>query len=143
MQSLAQIQNIVVVPSKHQVTVHPQTGKKEYIFVDLAAVYPTPDEPGTEISFEEVMAANRGWLDCAWEDEIVESIQQEDVPMQLDEIEEISKLAIHRDRVMYDENGSMMQQPQLPKAGKKKKHMEINETQISRRRDTAIVETGG
>ncbi|KAJ3495141.1 hypothetical protein NLG97_g3607 [Lecanicillium saksenae] len=127
--SLAQIQNIVVVPSKHQVTVHPQTGKKEYIFVDLAAVYPTPDEPGTEISFEEIIAANRGWLDCAWENEVVE-LHQEDVPMQLDEIEEISKLAIHRDAVMYDENGAMMQHTSLPKPNKKKKHMELNETQI-------------
>ncbi|KAJ6788190.1 hypothetical protein PWT90_06053 [Aphanocladium album] len=127
--SLAQIQNIVVVPSKHQVTVHPQTGKKEYIFVDLAAVYPTPDEPGTEISFEEIMAANRGWLDCAWEDEVVEH-PQEDVPMQLDDIEEISKLAIHRDAVMYDENGAMIQQSTVSKPSKKKKHIELNETQI-------------
>lgn len=127
-QSLAQIQNIVVVPSKHQVTVHPQTGKKEYIFVDLAAVYPTPNEPGTEVSFEEIMATNRGWLDCVWEDEAVEESQ----PMQLDEIEEISKLAIHRDPVMYDENGAMMQQSNMPKTSKKKKHMEVNETQISK-----------
>lgn len=129
MQSLAQIQNIVVVPSKHQVTVHRQTGKKEYIFVDLAAVYPTPDEPGTEVSFEEIMAANRGWLDYAWEEE--EEEQQENVPMQIDEIEEISKLAIHRDTVMYDENGAMLQHSPVPKPSKKKKHTEVNETQIS------------
>lgn len=116
-------------------TVHPQTGKKEYIYVDLAAVYPTPDEPGTEVSFEEIMAANRGWLDCAWEDETVEE-HQEDVPMQLDDIEEISKLAIHRDAVMYDENGAMMQQSSAPRPSKKNKHMEVNETQISKPRNT-------
>lgn len=131
MQSLAQIQNIIVVPSKHQVTVHPQTGKKEYIFVDLAAVYPTPEEPGTEISFEEIMATNRGWLDCTWEDELLET-SNHDVPMQLDEIEEISKLAIHRDTVMYDENGAVMHHSSMPKPSKKKKHMEVNETQISK-----------
>ncbi|EGX90241.1 checkpoint protein kinase (SldA), putative [Cordyceps militaris CM01] len=127
--SLAQIQNIVVLPSKHQVTVHPQTGKKEYIFVDLAAIYPTPDDPGTEVSFEEIMAATRGWLDCAWEDEKVDERPGE-IAMQLEAIEEISKLAIHRDTVMYDENGVMLQHSNVPKPSKKKKFMEVNETQI-------------
>ncbi|TQV95999.1 checkpoint protein kinase (SldA) [Cordyceps javanica] len=135
--SLAQIQNIVVVPSKHQVTVHPQTGKKEYIFVDLAALYPTPDDPGTEVSFEEIRAANCGWLDCAWEDDEMEKVRgvtptqmDENIHMQLDEIEEISKLVIHRDTVIYDENGAMLQQSHVHKPGKKKKPMDINETQI-------------
>lgn len=136
MQSLAQIQNIVVVPSKHQVTVHPQTGKKEYIFVDLAAVYPTPEEPGTEISFEEIMATNRGWLDCTWEDRLLETSNY-DVPMQLDEIEEISQLAIHRDTVMHDENGAVMDHSNMPKPSKKK-HVEVNETQISKLNDLAL-----
>ncbi|KAM3516514.1 hypothetical protein NHJ13051_009838 [Beauveria bassiana] len=127
--SLAQIQNITVVPSKHQVTVHPQTGKKEYIFVDLAAVYPKPDEPGTEVSFEEIMAANCGWLDCAWDNGNVEGLQ-EDVLMQLDDIEEISKLAIHRDTVMYDENGALPQHFHASRQNQKNKLMDMNETQI-------------
>ena len=70
-QSLARIaeSHIVIAPSKHQVIVNPHSGKKERIHVNLKAVYPTPEEPGTELSFEELWAANRGWLDACWEDE--------------------------------------------------------------------------
>ncbi|KAF4123339.1 checkpoint serine/threonine-protein kinase [Geosmithia morbida] len=129
--SLSQINNIVVVPSKNQSTVHPQTGKRERIFVDLATVYPTPDEPGTELSFEEVMATRRGWLDRSWEEEAVD-INLVPEPAGLGEIEEISKgvggkLTIHRD---VDENGVAMEPPKNPRAAKKKKLMEVNETQI-------------
>lgn len=131
-QSLAQIKDILVVPSKNQVTVHPQTGKKEYIFVDLAAVYPTPEELGTEVSFEEIIARNRGWLDCAWEDESIEENRVPQTSVPLHEIEEISKLAVHKDVTMYDENGAVIQQHSAPKEAKKKKVMEVNETQISR-----------
>ncbi|POR35369.1 Checkpoint serine/threonine-protein kinase bub1 [Tolypocladium paradoxum] len=134
--SLFQINNIVVVPSKSQVTVHPQTGKKECIFVDLAAIYPTPEEPGTELSFDEVIAANRGWLDHSWDEEPVdENLVHEPAP-QLHEIEELSKgmgsgkLVVHQDRVLYDENGAVIEPPREPRAGKKKKLMEVNETQI-------------
>ncbi|KAF7545274.1 hypothetical protein G7046_g9603 [Stylonectria norvegica] len=188
-------QNIVVVPSKHQVSVHPQTGKKERVFVDLAAIYPTPQEQGTELSFEEIMAANRGWLDQSWEDEVVEENLVPEPMDALGEIEEISrsvgerlvihqhaavvqkmvvhqdaavvekmvihqdsaavqkmvihqdsatvqkmvihqdspniqKLAIPQDPVLFDENGAVMEQPRGPRAGKKKKVMEVNETQI-------------
>ncbi|KAH6895127.1 Mad3/BUB1 homology region 1-domain-containing protein [Thelonectria olida] len=171
--SLSQIKNIVVVPSKCQISVHPQTGKKERVFVDLAAIYPTPEEQGTELSFEEIMAANRGWLDCSWEDESIdENLVPEPVLVPLKDIEEISKgvgeklvihqdklvvrqdkltihqdkpavhqdklvirqdkLVIHQDSVQYDENGAIMeQQPRASKGGKKKKVMEVNETQIS------------
>lgn len=114
---------------------HPQTGKRERIFVDLATVYPTPDEPGTELSFEEVMAARRGWLDYSWEQEAVDiSLIPEPVDLgELGEIEEISKgvggkLTIHRD---VDENGIAMTPPRNPRAAKKKKLMEVNETQVS------------
>ena len=131
-QSLAQIKDILVVPSKNQVTVHPQTGKKEYIFVDLAAVYPTPEEPGTEVSFEEIIARNRGWLDCAWEDESIDENRVPQTSVPLHEIEEISKLAVHKDVTMYDENGAVIQQHSAPKEARKKKVMEVNETQISR-----------
>lgn len=176
MQSLSQIQNIVVVPSKCQISVHPQTGKKERVFVDLAAIYPTPEEQGTELSFEEIMAGNRGWLDCAWEDESIdENLVAEPVLVPLRDIEEISKeagqkliihqdpvhydenfvsepvlvplrdaeeiskgvgqkLVIHQDSVHYDENGAVMEQPRAPRGGKKKKVIEVNETQISKHR---------
>ncbi|KAH7326739.1 Mad3/BUB1 homology region 1-domain-containing protein [Stachybotrys elegans] len=133
--SLSQIQNIVVVPSKNQVTVHPQTGKKERIFVDLRAVYPTPEELGTELSFEEIMAANRGWLDHSWEDESIDENLVPEPVVPLREIEEISKgigqkLVIHRDSHILNENGAAKQQSHEPRVGKKKKVMEVNETQI-------------
>ncbi|KAG5949839.1 hypothetical protein E4U53_005723 [Claviceps sorghi] len=133
---LSQINNFVVVPSKSQVTVHPQTGKKEYIFVDLESIYPTPDEPGSELSFEEVIAARRGWSDQTWDDEAVDENLVGAKYHGHGEIEEISHgvkdiLAIHRDAVLLDENGDIRQQAQ-PRAAKKKKAMEINETQISK-----------
>ncbi|KAK2609025.1 protein kinase [Conoideocrella luteorostrata] len=129
----SQINNIVVLPSKSQVTVHPQTGKKEYIHVDLEAVYPTPDEAGSELGFEEIMARHRGWLDQTWNDEVVENT----VPSRardFGEIEEISRgiksmLAVHQDPVLFDENGKIKERSQ-PLAAKKKKTMEVNETQI-------------
>lgn len=134
-QSLSQINNIVVVPSKSQTTVHPQTGKRERIFVDLATVYPTPEEAGTELSFEEVMATRRGWLDHTWEDEAFDvSLVAE--PADVGDVDRMAKdvgtkLIIHRDDIHtpLDENGAPIQQSK-PR-GKKKKVMEVNETQIS------------
>ncbi|KAG5929658.1 hypothetical protein E4U42_005090 [Claviceps africana] len=131
---LSQINNFVVVPSKSQVTVHPQTGKKEYIFVDLESIYPTPDEPGSELSFEEVIAARRGWSDQTWDDEVVDENLIAEEFHGHGEIEKISHgvkdvLTIHRDAVLLDENGDIRQQAQ-PRAVKKKKAMDINETQI-------------
>ncbi|KAM0422969.1 hypothetical protein ACHAPD_001439 [Fusarium lateritium] len=166
--------NIVVVPSKHQISLHPQTGKKERVFVDLAAVYPTPEEIGTELSFEEIIAANRGWLDHSWEDETFDQniVHQSPVPLEIEEIsngmgeklmihqdavdknpihkdsgdklmihpdpmdklvihqDSSTKLPIHRDNVQYDENGRAIDQPRAPRGTKKKKMMEVNETQI-------------
>ncbi|KAJ6445551.1 checkpoint protein kinase (SldA) [Purpureocillium lavendulum] len=119
-----------------QVTVHPQTGKKECIFVDLAAIYPTPEEQGTELSFEEIVAANRGWLDYSWGEEAVDESFVPEPSHQLDEIAQISKgvvdkLVVRHDGPLYDENGVVMEPPaREPKVGKKKKLMEVNETQI-------------
>ncbi|SPQ18708.1 2cbc621b-ae7c-45ac-b89c-d14323254524 [Thermothielavioides terrestris] len=121
------------IPIHHaevQVTVNPSNGKRERVFVDLRAVYPTPDEPGTELSFEEVWAARRGWLDREWEDEELPFFADEnsvrDVNALADSMSQ--KLAIHHDVVRLDENGA----PIFPKEGKskKKKVIEINETQI-------------
>lgn len=135
-QRLSQINNVVVVPSQSQVTVHPQTGRKEYIFVDLEAVYPSPDEPGSELSFEEIMAAHRGWLDQSWADETMEDGPDAEPVRGFGEVDEVSHgvksvLTIHRDPVLLDENGSRKEQAQ-PRATKSKKTMELNETQISK-----------
>ncbi|PTB39729.1 hypothetical protein M441DRAFT_28819 [Trichoderma asperellum CBS 433.97] len=133
--SLAQIQNIVVVPSKHQVTVHPQTGKREYIFVDLAAVYPTPEEPGTEMGFEEIIAAHRGWLDREWDTDYAKENDTSDRMVPLRDIENLTqdateKLIIDGDPMMLDENGVAGGKSREPRTGRKKKVIEVNETQI-------------
>jgi checkpoint serine/threonine-protein kinase len=95
--------------------VNPNNGKKERVFVDLRAVYPTPEQPGTELSFEEIWAANRGWLDTSWEDEPEEeeeepSVQEGNLSSEVDLLcegvtqqlvvhqeETPQKIAIHRD----------------------------------------------
>lgn len=55
-----------IIPKKEQVTVNARSGRQERIFVNLEAVYPTPENMGTELSFEELRAVNRGWLNKQW-----------------------------------------------------------------------------
>jgi checkpoint serine/threonine-protein kinase len=127
--------HIPIHHSQSQVTVA-HNGKKERVFVDLRAVYPTPDEAGTELSFEEVWAANRGWLDQDWTDK-EESVLVDVVVDERSEVSQVEllgpappqKMAIHHDVIRLDENGA----PIFPKEGKskKKKKIEVNETQIS------------
>lgn len=110
-------------------TKNPANGKKERVFVDLQAVYPTPEVPGTELSFEEIWAANRGLLDQTWDDQLAINLHENDensAPPRAD-----IKMAVHRDIVALDENGRV---PELHRDGrsKKKKVIEVNETQISR-----------
>ena len=45
---------------------NPRTGKLARVFVNLAAVYPNPNDPSEEMSFEELRAKSRGWLDKDW-----------------------------------------------------------------------------
>jgi len=124
--------HIPIHHSKVQVTVNPVNGKRERVFVDLRAVYPTPDEPGTERSFEEIWAANRGWLGCVWEDEELPPFADENSMGAGSALaHSVSrKLAVHQDVVRLDENGA----PIYPKSykSKKKKVVEVNETQISK-----------
>lgn len=101
-------------------TQNPANGKKERVFVDLQAIYPSPEEPGTELSFEEVWAANRGWLDQPWGEETPSSPP----------VAAFAKLTVQQDVVTLDENGRIPEQHRDGR-GKKKKMMEINETQIS------------
>ncbi|KAK4174971.1 putative checkpoint serine/threonine-protein kinase [Triangularia setosa] len=133
--------------TKVQVTVNPANGKRERIYVDLRAVYPTPDEPGTEKSFEELWAANRGWLDQEWEDEP----QHESTLFMNDENSfpgagnaaagKGQKMAIHADVIRLDENGAPIY-PNRADKPKKKKKVELNETQISRFMLGLLVEGG-
>ncbi|KAI1407831.1 Mad3/BUB1 homology region 1-domain-containing protein [Hypoxylon sp. FL1857] len=126
--------HIVIAPSKHQVIVNPQSGKRERVFVNLEAIYPTPEEPGTELSFEELWAASRGWLDVCWDDESLFEEQPELAGTQSPEIDLLSrqvadKMIVHQDVVELDENGAVKDHSR-PVKSKKKKVMEVNETQI-------------
>lgn len=123
--------HITIAPSHYQVTVNPSNGKKERVFVDLQAVYPSPEVPGTELSFEEIWAANRGWLDQSWQkDELVGGRVSKGVknaaPIQPQR--EAASLVVRQDIVTLDENGRL---PDQHRAGRKKKTAEVNETQIS------------
>lgn len=70
MQSVSESQKPVQEEPSHlagqQQTTNPKTGKVERVFVNLEAVYPNPDNPAEEYSFEELRARSRGWLDRDW-----------------------------------------------------------------------------
>jgi len=126
--------HIAIRHAQHQVTVNAK-GQKERVFVDLREVYPTPEEPGTELSFEEVWARKRGWLDKSWPDDTVEDVstlpnESADNSVDLLTAAVSEKLVVHQDVVMLDENGA----PIFPdkSKSKKKKVIEVNETQISK-----------
>ena len=50
-----------------QQSLNAKTGRIERIFVNLEAVYPNPDDPAEEYSFDELRARHRGWLDRRWD----------------------------------------------------------------------------
>lgn len=108
-------------------TRNPANGKKERVFVDLRAIYPSPEEPGTELSFEEIWAANRGWLDHSWNNMSAVNNSDESSPP----LAPTAKLGVHRDIVALDENGCIPE-PHRDGRGRKKKVIEVNETQISK-----------
>lgn len=45
---------------------NPRTGRRERVFVDLEAVYPDYRNPNHEVSFEELRAISRGWMNKNW-----------------------------------------------------------------------------
>lgn len=131
-----------IIAVKEQVTVN-ATGRSERIFVDLEAMYPTPEIDGSELSSEELMAAHRGWLDLTWEPETSHGmVDQEDerfdvfvgveqilpVPSLTSDFQE--KLVIARDPPMVDENGVATEPPKQGR-NRRIKTVEVNETQIS------------
>lgn len=46
--------------------VNPRTGRRERVFVNLDAVYPEYSNPAHEVSFEELRAISRGWMQKNW-----------------------------------------------------------------------------
>ncbi|KAL2821006.1 Mad3/BUB1 homology region 1-domain-containing protein [Aspergillus cavernicola] len=61
-----EIQSQPVPEHRVREAVNPRTGRKERVFVDLAAVYPDYKNPNHEVSFEELRAMKRGWMDTNW-----------------------------------------------------------------------------
>ncbi|KAL8810357.1 MAG: hypothetical protein Q9200_002637 [Gallowayella weberi] len=64
--------------NQQQIT-NPKTGKVERVFVNLEAVYPNPNDPTAEFSFEELRARSRGWADRDWAAERKRETNQESV----------------------------------------------------------------
>jgi checkpoint serine/threonine-protein kinase len=134
-----------IIAVKEQVTVNAK-GRSERIYVDLEAMYPTPEIDGSELCSEELMAASRGWIDATWEPEVshvilddenerfdvfvgVEEMLPEPEPSLSRNFQE--KLVIARDPPMVDENGVAIQPPKQGR-NRRIKTMEVNETQISK-----------
>ncbi|KAI9812049.1 MAG: hypothetical protein M1827_004942 [Pycnora praestabilis] len=80
--SLSKISNEGTPPSANtlhqQEVVIPRTGKAERVFVNLEAVYPNPADPSEEMSFDELRAIHRGWLNKDWSRESQIHIQPEE-----------------------------------------------------------------
>ncbi|KAM0329827.1 hypothetical protein ACHAQA_003991 [Verticillium albo-atrum] len=110
---------------KDTIVVNPVNGKRERVFVDLEAIYPAPELPGSELSFEEVWAMNRGWLDHSWEEDVmIDTLPEDDVENLGHMVAE--KLTVYTEQVRLDENGNIQKKGK----SKKMKTMEVNETQI-------------
>lgn len=58
-----------IIAEKEQVIFNAK-GRYERIYVNLEAMYPTPEIDGSEICSEELMAKERGYLDVQWEPEL-------------------------------------------------------------------------
>ena len=70
---------------------NPKTGKPERVFVNLEAVYPNPADPSVEMSFDELRAKRRGWMDKVWgEDTSLKLVQTVSAIVQTPENESIA-----------------------------------------------------
>ena len=70
---------------------NPKTGKPERVFVNLEAVYPNPADPSVEMSFDELRAKRRGWMDKVWgEDTSLKLVQTVSAIVQTPESESIA-----------------------------------------------------
>lgn len=123
-------------------TVNPKNGRSEHVFVNLEALYPTPHVNGSELSFDELMAGHRGWLNKVWKPEISQPRSQDQTEESNISIDDLSrgvseKLVIARDPVALDENGAAKEHSRDGR-GRRMKLKEVNETQISRFDDTPL-----
>ncbi|KKK19732.1 hypothetical protein ARAM_006921 [Aspergillus rambellii] len=60
------IQSDPVPEHRVREAINPRTGRKERVFVNLDAVYPDYKNANHEVSFEELRAIKRGWMDKTW-----------------------------------------------------------------------------
>lgn len=140
--------HIPIDASQHQVTVDPRAGKRQRIVFDLRVLYPTPEIPGSELSFEEVLLARAGWLDERPETPpTVESKipirdgnqQSSPVAPEVDLLHEDApqKLMIHRDTIVpLDENGALLKS--TPKEGRPRNLGENAPQKLMIHRDTTV-----
>lgn len=122
-----------------QVTVNPRNGRIERVYVNLEALYPNSETLKSELSFEEVMAGHRRWLNKIWRQE-TSSEPNDSLELNHKTNEsnssgdtlggEISGSLTTNDHVILDENGVAKELTRESKA-RKMKIKEINETQIS------------
>lgn len=123
---------------------NPRNGRSERIFVNLEAIYPTPDAIGSELSFEELRASHRGLLSKVWKPEPKSKVVDENSTSELQDRTEESglridtidqshtgKLIIAGDAVVLDENG-VAKEGSREGRSRKMKIKEVNETQISK-----------
>lgn len=142
-----------VIAEKEQVILNAK-GRYERIFVNLEAMYPTPEIDGSELSSEELMARERGYLDVRWEPEMPQvshvvpkqkkkggfaifSGEEEAAPAPRElppsrTFEDKMEISGENDSIpMVDENGQVIQ---TTKQGKQRriKRVEVNATQTSK-----------
>ncbi|EPQ62336.1 Protein kinase [Blumeria graminis f. sp. tritici 96224] len=119
-----------------------QKGRIERIFVNLEAVYPFPNKFGSELSIEELIAGNRGWLTKIWKPEIC---KESSLPVSSKSSKYLAKFSVSpndsqssspnentsrvHEAAQLDEN-CMVKEPHRDRPSRKMKVREINETQI-------------
>ena len=127
---------------KQQVT-NPKTGKVERVFVDLEAVYPNPSDPDEEMSFEELRAFSRGWLNRDWREKSNSSLHTEKLSAAGKEASSPSSIFDESENILIDDGSehnallphALEDETRPGRSGKprKTKVMEVNvETQTSR-----------
>ncbi len=65
------------IDNPRAVTINPKTGKAESVLADMEAIYPDWPQMDTEMSFEELRAASRGWLYKNWAKEETSTLCEE------------------------------------------------------------------
>jgi checkpoint serine/threonine-protein kinase len=136
------------IPEHHvREAVNPRTGRRERVFVNLEAVYPDYRNPSHEISFEELRAISRGWMQKDWSKKVLKEVsgnaagrnstlhdeRQQGTDKAL-AAEMNEKLTLRENSPHQAETVDLQEEPRDSRAGKprKIKVREIGETQTSK-----------